>query len=364
MDAIAVQSEPEVDVAEVLAGLDGPWNVLPEETLRTIQRHRAVFIPHLIAAIRDANSKALAGETVAGSRHFYALPLLTEFRAREALPAIMELLALPLQLQDDLYGDSMTELMPNALAVMADQQPELIDAFMRDFSIDPHVRWVAIDSILYLVRDGVISRAAAEQRLVDALQHAIRERDNVFIEVLIMALGIIGAVGSRELARDAFEKHDPYNITTWEHVEMDFAAAERGDFSALEHLRPTDIGDTVACLESWGYFDEGEEDEDQVQAWNDTLRPFREFEQIAKNPLIGWPEDRPVVARQAAMYLAQEARLDEEERGAVEEARLEPIHLESKRVGRNDPCPCGSGKKYKKRCGGRQGNSSQIAAID
>ena len=29
---------------------------------------------------------------------------------------------------------------------------------------------------------------------------------------------------------------------------------------------------------------------------------------------------------------------------------VEPIHVE-KTVGRNDPCPCGSGKKYKKCCG-------------
>ena len=29
---------------------------------------------------------------------------------------------------------------------------------------------------------------------------------------------------------------------------------------------------------------------------------------------------------------------------------VEPIHAE-KTVGRNDPCPCGSGKKYKKCCG-------------
>ena len=29
---------------------------------------------------------------------------------------------------------------------------------------------------------------------------------------------------------------------------------------------------------------------------------------------------------------------------------VEPIHTE-KAVGRNDPCPCGSGKKYKKCCG-------------
>jgi len=28
-----------------------------------------------------------------------------------------------------------------------------------------------------------------------------------------------------------------------------------------------------------------------------------------------------------------------------------PVHRESPKVGRNDPCPCGSGKKYKKCCG-------------
>jgi preprotein translocase subunit SecA len=30
---------------------------------------------------------------------------------------------------------------------------------------------------------------------------------------------------------------------------------------------------------------------------------------------------------------------------------VETIRSEKKTVGRNDPCPCGSGKKYKKCCG-------------
>ena len=32
-------------------------------------------------------------------------------------------------------------------------------------------------------------------------------------------------------------------------------------------------------------------------------------------------------------------------------AKQEPIRREAPKVGRNDPCPCGSGKKYKKCCG-------------
>jgi preprotein translocase subunit SecA len=29
---------------------------------------------------------------------------------------------------------------------------------------------------------------------------------------------------------------------------------------------------------------------------------------------------------------------------------VEPIHKDRKDIGRNDPCPCGSGKKYKQCC--------------
>jgi preprotein translocase subunit SecA len=30
------------------------------------------------------------------------------------------------------------------------------------------------------------------------------------------------------------------------------------------------------------------------------------------------------------------------------DAKVETVHRQAPKVGRNDPCPCGSGKKYKK----------------
>ncbi|MEK7713211.1 MAG: SEC-C metal-binding domain-containing protein, partial [Deltaproteobacteria bacterium] len=39
-------------------------------------------------------------------------------------------------------------------------------------------------------------------------------------------------------------------------------------------------------------------------------------------------------------------------RGDAQEARPTTVHNEGEKVGRNDPCPCGSGKKYKK-CHGK-----------
>ena len=35
-----------------------------------------------------------------------------------------------------------------------------------------------------------------------------------------------------------------------------------------------------------------------------------------------------------------------------DEAANSPVRRKQKKVGRNQPCPCGSGKKYKKCCGG------------
>jgi preprotein translocase subunit SecA len=40
---------------------------------------------------------------------------------------------------------------------------------------------------------------------------------------------------------------------------------------------------------------------------------------------------------------------------------LEPIRNRAERVGRNAPCPCGSGKKYKNCCG--KANAALLAAI-
>lgn len=42
--------------------------------------------------------------------------------------------------------------------------------------------------------------------------------------------------------------------------------------------------------------------------------------------------------------------VEEEEKLLKETKKVDPIHAEQS-PDRNDPCPCGSGKKYKKCCG-------------
>jgi uncharacterized protein YecA (UPF0149 family) len=56
--------------------------------------------------------------------------------------------------------------------------------------------------------------------------------------------------------------------------------------------------------------------------------------------------------------IARKARTPEEleaEAKLIKETpKVEPIHKDKGETGRNDPCPCGSGKKFKKCCGAKE----------
>lgn len=45
----------------------------------------------------------------------------------------------------------------------------------------------------------------------------------------------------------------------------------------------------------------------------------------------------------------------EEEFGSLHSVEDKKVSITSNKIGRNEPCPCGSGKKYKKCCGQETG---------
>ena len=80
---------------------------------------------------------------------------------------------------------------------------------------------------------------------------------------------------------------------------------------------------------------------------------FRMKEEIAESLFRLQIDERALEALE--QYQEQEQRKLVEHRGAGAEGeapKSEPVRRDAMKVGRNDPCPCGSGKKYKK-CHGR-----------
>ncbi len=62
------------------------------------------------------------------------------------------------------------------------------------------------------------------------------------------------------------------------------------------------------------------------------------------------PEQQRAMEEQAKQRLAQAKSSHSSEDGDREPAKKQPV-VKGEKIGRNDPCPCGSGKKYKNCCG-------------
>ena len=91
--------------------------------------------------------------------------------------------------------------------------------------------------------------------------------------------------------------------------------------------------------------------------------PVREYQKEGYEAFMGMTEriKEDTIEKLCMVQVKSEEDVDEirdqaEEdyvlsRGADDAAGQQPIHRHKEKVGRNDPCPCGSGKKYKKCCG-------------
>ncbi len=93
---------------------------------------------------------------------------------------------------------------------------------------------------------------------------------------------------------------------------------------------------------------------------NDSLKEKNPLEELSEDTVVNLGFDLPVLYRNMVdakadwLYNLPEwnAIYTEEERAALyKEAKNMNTIRKPKKIGRNDPCPCGSGKKYKHCCG-------------
>ncbi len=309
----------ERSIDEIIAELDQPYTGrLPEEAIRAAQRRTEEITPRLIDLIRAATATVRSGDDQPGNGHLFALYLLTEFRAQEALPAIVEAISLPGEGPFDLFGDVITEDLSRMLAALAADAPTMIDELIADRSLNEYVRSAAIQTYFYWVSDGRLSRDQAVERLREHLRSAIANQDEQVAGVLVAELTSYVPTEAREEIEEAFRRDliDRWYIDE-EEVQESLAGGEPRYQKVVEARRPTGIADTVAELSEWYAYQDNDPGIDDL--------PF--------SPQETFDDWR--------------TGLDSEDRFEMHATirNMEP------KVGRNEPCPCGSGKKYKKCCG-------------
>ena len=317
-------------IEELVEALDLMAGPQLEKAVRYAHQLGMGFAPQWIGIIEKATECA-AVDDLPGNAHTIALFLLTELRAKQALPAIIKSFSLNSDQLDVMWGDVTTELLPRILAALADGQIDLIDSLIANKSIDEYVRWSAASSFVLLVRDGAISRAEAITRLRAHLDRTITELDRGNSCGLVLALESLAAADALDAIKEVFRLElIPTMLMSLELVEENIASGDAYIQAEFERYGPTGIPDAIEELRKWHFFDE--------------------FDPTAKAA-----SDKITNGKYSSLPPWLQAKLED---GNSSEGYDSPSTIQNAEphVGRNSPCPCGSGKKFKKCCGGRHLN--------
>ena len=317
-ELIAVPQPQTLDPDAIIRELDAAFDYLPETALRACQQHRDVMAPRLVAVLEEAARLGREGIVREGNAHLFALFLVTEFREQAAFPAILEIYSFHDPLLEDLTVA--TEVPRRVLAVFAGDQPELIESLISSRQLDDYIRWEAAAALCSLVFDGRMTREDAVERLMRQVRAAVAVEDAWAVTICVCELSQINPLETKDEIKSVFDTHlVDESIINWRCFERHLHPEAPDVCPALEYHEPSAIADTVEELRGWYCFSEECREADKRAEVRRLNEPVPE----AFSPLDSWEPPPPSIGT---------------------------IRQDAPRVGRNDPCPCGSGKKYKKCC--------------
>ncbi len=284
-------------ILHALATVEG----MPVDAIQGARENRATVAPAFVQLVErfvagdedDEDAEAL----------FLVFHLLGELREKSAYRPLAALLRLP-QDRIDVLGDAIPETSHRVMASVYDGDPDPLCDIIRDPDADDMVRSRMCEALAMLTLRGDVSREQAAAFLRDCF-HDLKPQDECFVwDGWQSAVAMLGLVDLVPLVRQVFERE--FISPGWLSFEDFEEDLEQAVADGVPSELPPDqefqlFGDTVEELSNWSF-----------------ARPKADAKGAYREP-IDWSPPAPVV---------------------------NPY----RNVGRNDPCPCGSGKKFKKCC--------------
>lgn len=253
-------------------------------------RHR--ITPELLHIIKQAkeNLQKLVYEEDYVA-HFYAMYLLAQFREARAYPLIVDFFSIPGEITLDLMGDMVTEDLGRILASVSHGDTSLMEKLVENERANEYVRNAALRGMVTLWAEGE------------------KPRDEL-------------TAYFQNLFRGGLEREYSY---VWD-----------GLVSCCTDLYPEEVL------------------EDIEQAFKDDLIDEMSID-------LPWVRKRLALGKENVLDDTRRDRHHTFIRDTVKEMEWwvcfdapEESPVVTRKVGRNEPCPCGSGKKYKRCCGARK----------
>jgi hypothetical protein len=293
-----------VSPQQILAELSTDTGSVPTAALEAAYEQREQLAGPLLQALqgfveRTRDPAALYDYDADDRLSDIAMYLLAQFRDTRAFPLFEELCRLPEERSEYWLSDLVTQDFASFLASCCGGDPAPLQQLAQDSGLYFFARWAALDALLTLVAQGAWPRGDMIAWLVDLWPRWKGEGGSPDCTPLIAAASDLGASELLPQVRAAY-------------------AAGTAD-ARYEHL--SEIEQRCADSEKFGY---------------EHIR--RKFEYV-ENPAL-----------QMSWHAWFQPEPDEDLPDIEDELFEEPYVRPMPKIGRNDPCPCGSGKKYKKCC--------------
>jgi len=305
-----------MDAAQILAEF-AQFERLPVEAICAADADRAFAVPLFL----DTIERYLAEGGDGATQHalFFIFHMLGQWREKAAYRPLARLLRRPPQELDDILGYASTEYAHRVMAAVFDGNPQPLYDVILDPEADEFVRSGMCEAIAMVTAHGELPREEAA-RFMRACYSALDPQGECWVwQGWQSAIALLGLAELKPLVEQAFARG--------------FISPDWCRFKDFEEDLQEGIDDTAGLLHrSRGDF----------TLFGDTIEEFSSRH---------W-------------FSAEEK--DEEIKGA---ARLQtplawgvPATNPWRDVGRNDPCPCGSGRKFKKCCLAVQADPTALLA--
>ena len=273
---------------------------------------REEMVPELLHILEDTVDRAAQldaeGDYMA---HLYAMFLLAQFREARAYPLVVRFASLPGDLLDSLCGDFLTEDLGQILASVCGGDLEGIQSVIENENADEWARGAALSSLVTLVAAGQKGR----DEIVSYFAHLFRGKltrqwSHIWDSLVSYTSDLYPAELLDDIERAYEEGLVDSRYIGFDDVKRDLAMGKDQVLARLAddpHRRL--VEDTVAEMGWWACFREGSQNREKNTA--------QASAKAKPNPATGSSQMKKATPK----------------------------------TGRNEPCPCGSGKKYKKCCG-------------
>ena len=290
-----------------------PTDSFPKGAIQEVIARKEEMIPLLLGVLESALADPKGFSVGPKLMHCtYAAFLLAQFRETRAYRPLIALLNLQENIPSDLFGDSIVEEMSNIIASVYDGDDQPLRKLIENTSANEFSRAsAALKAYPALVHHGMLPRESVEDYFRELFEGKLERNFDHVWNNLCSLCGDLGFASLLPHVRKAFKEGlcDMF-FDNLAHIERRAKAGGNGDGPKDWPL----VDDAVSIMERWVCFDQKPAHQ-PTNHTQDALSNLLETREFSARPSVPPPAKYPGVKR-------------------------------------NEPCPCASGRKFKKCCGG------------